>query len=278
MSKKRYIDILGMKIVVFDLDETLGYFTQLNIFWNSLKKYYQDVNNIILNQNDFNVLIDLYPECLRPNIINILEFLKTKKETNCCKKMLIYTNNTGGKEWTKMICEYFDSKLTYTLFDQIIGAFKIDGKRYELGRTSHNKKYEDLIRCTRIPNNTEICYLDDTYYPHMDTEQIYYIHVEPYFHDLEFDEMITRYLSSKKGRIIMNKNEFILIMNEQIKSYRYAVVPKDPEEYDVEKVLGKQMLHLLEIFFDKTNKKSTRKNKNVFRNKTTKNIKAIQKS
>lgn len=267
-----------MKIVVFDLDETLGYFTQLNIFWNALKKYYEDFNNnIILNQNDFNDILELYPECLRPNIMNILEFLKNKKETNHCKKIMIYTNNTGGKEWTKLICDYFDSKLSCTLFDQIIGAFKIDGKRYELGRTSHNKKYDDLIRCTKIPLHAEICYLDDTYYPAMDIDQIYYIHIESYFHDLEFEEMLSRYLSTKKGRSIMNKNEFIIRMNSHINSYRYAVVPKDPEEYDLEKVIGKQMLHLLEIFFDKTNKKNTRKNKNTFKNKTSKNIKALDK-
>lgn len=266
-----------MKIVVFDLDETLGYFTQLNIFWNSLKKYYQDVNNIILNQNDFNTIVELYPECLRPNIMNILTFLKNKKDTNCCKKIMIYTNNTGGKEWCKMICNYFDSNLNSTLFDQIIGAFKIDGKRYELGRTSHNKKHDDLIRCTKIPLHTEICYLDDTYYPKMDTDQVYYIHIEPYFHDLDFDEMMKRYLSSKKGKLITNKNEFVSIMNSEINSYKYVVVPKDPEEYDVEKVIGKQMLHLLELFFDKTNKKSTRKNKQIYKNKTIKNIDALNK-
>ena len=28
-----------MKIVVFDLDETLGYFTELGIFYDCLKKY-----------------------------------------------------------------------------------------------------------------------------------------------------------------------------------------------------------------------------------------------
>ena len=28
-----------MKIVVFDLDETLGYFTELGIFWDSLDYY-----------------------------------------------------------------------------------------------------------------------------------------------------------------------------------------------------------------------------------------------
>ena len=34
-----------MKIVVFDLDETLGYFTQYGIFWDSLANYLKIKNN-----------------------------------------------------------------------------------------------------------------------------------------------------------------------------------------------------------------------------------------
>jgi phosphoserine phosphatase len=33
-----------MKIVVFDLDETLGYFTEYGIFWDSLNKFVQIKN------------------------------------------------------------------------------------------------------------------------------------------------------------------------------------------------------------------------------------------
>lgn len=259
-----------MKIVVFDLDETLGYFTQLNIFWDSLKKYYLEVENIELNQNEFNYIVDLYPECLRPNILNILNFLKEKKESHRCKKILIYTNNNDAKYWSKTLVNYFESKLHYKLFDQIIGAFKINGKRFEICRSSSEKKHEDLIRCTKIPINTEICYLDDTYYPEMDTEQVYYINIEPYFHDLDFNVMINRYLSSKNGKRIVEKRVFVSKMNEHINSYRYAIVPKDPEEYDVEKVLGKQMLNLLELFFNRPNKSHTRKNKSIYKNKTLK--------
>lgn len=258
-----------MKIVVFDLDETLGYFTQLNIFWDSLKKYYHDVN-IILNQDEFNDILDLYPECLRPNIMNILTFLKHKKETNVCKKILIYTNNNDPKYWSKTVTNYFESKLKYKLFDQIIGAFKINGKKFEICRTSRDKKYDDLIRCTKIPSNAEICYLDDTYYPEMDTDQVYYINVEPYFHDLDFNVMITRYLSSKRGKTISNKETFISTMREHIDSFRYTVIPKDIEEYDVEKVIGKQMLNLLEIFFNRSTKNNTRKNMSSYKNKTEK--------
>jgi len=68
-----------MKIVVFDLDETLGYFTQFGIFWDSLSDYLKIQNKPALTQCDFNNILDLFPEFLRPNIINILNYLKEKK-------------------------------------------------------------------------------------------------------------------------------------------------------------------------------------------------------
>jgi len=36
-----------MKIVVFDLDETLGYFTEYGIFWDSLCIYVKNKNKLI---------------------------------------------------------------------------------------------------------------------------------------------------------------------------------------------------------------------------------------
>ena len=61
-------------IIVFDLDETLGYFTQLGIIWECL---INEIDNNLLNF--FNTL-DLYPEFLRPNIFNILNYIKKKKK------------------------------------------------------------------------------------------------------------------------------------------------------------------------------------------------------
>ena len=56
------------KVIVFDLDETLGSFAHLEILWNTLLLYNQ--NNIL-----FNDLLDLYPEFIRYGIINILEYV-----------------------------------------------------------------------------------------------------------------------------------------------------------------------------------------------------------
>ena len=100
-----------MKIVVFDLDETLGYFTQFSIFWDCLQNFVYENYNFILSQNDFNDILDLYPEFVRPNIFTILNYLKNKKTTFCCNKIMIYTNNSGSKEWANHIKSYFESKI-----------------------------------------------------------------------------------------------------------------------------------------------------------------------
>ena len=161
-----------MKIVVFDLDETLGYFTEFGMFWDSLSHYIKIKALPYLTQDDFNDTLDLFPEFLRPNIINILTYLKTKKKSTCCHKMMIYTNNNGPREWAHHIVGYFDKKLDYNLIDQIIAAFKVNGKHIEICRTTHNKTYQDFIRCTKLPANAEICFLDDTFHPGMSNEYI----------------------------------------------------------------------------------------------------------
>ena len=63
-------------IVVFDLDETLGYFYQLSIFWNMLNDYFKTY----LSEEDFINVLKLYPEFLRPNITDILKYVIKKKK------------------------------------------------------------------------------------------------------------------------------------------------------------------------------------------------------
>ncbi len=98
------------KVVVFDLDETLGYFQEFGILWNSLQIKYS--NQLNFDNNLFNSLLDLYPELLRPNILNILDMIvknqKNQKNQNIKPILLmIYTNNNGGKNWVNLIIKYF---------------------------------------------------------------------------------------------------------------------------------------------------------------------------
>jgi hypothetical protein len=263
-----------MKIVVFDLDETMGYFTEFGIFWDCLINYIKLKNKKELTDNDFNNILDLFPEFLRPNIINILSYLKKKKQSNCCNKMMIYTNNTGPREWAHHIINYFETKIGYKLIDQIIAAFRINGKQVEICRTTHHKSHDDFIRCTKVPINAEICFMDDNFYPEMSNENIYYINIKPYYHDLNFEYMISTFQESNVGKAIIDDDDvddFEYIMLKQLKRYKYDVVKKDEKEYEIDKILGKQIIMHLQDFFKKSNKNKTYKKLIYKKNKTQKN-------
>ncbi len=248
-----YEDSITSKIVVFDLDETLGYFLEFGLFWSSVIEYYKIKNpDKKVDQEDFNKLLDLYPEFLRPDVLYILNYLKHKKERGLCKAVMIYTNNQGPKEWAPYIKNYFENKLKFSLFDRIIGAFKINGKLVEICRTCEDKTLKDFVKCTKIPENTEIFFIDDIYYPEMDKNNVYYITINPYKYDLSFDTMIKRFLDSKYGKMNVkddNKVYFQNFMLEYMKKEKHRVKTKDNTEYEIDEILTKKIIEHLHIFF-----------------------------
>lgn len=261
------------KIVVFDMDETLGYFIELGMFWDAMSSYIKNEKlNILINQDLFNKILDLFPEFLRPNIINILEYLKNKKQKKHCEKLMIYTNNQGPEEWAHYIMKYFDDKFNYKIFDQIIAAFKVNGKRVELCRTTHMKTLTDFTKCTKLPETTQICFLDDVYYPGMGKDNIYYINIKPYVYDLPFEEMISRLLKSsileKENIEIISCKEYII---NYLKRYNYTHVVKSTIAQSVDKALSKKIMHHLELFFNKNRGNSLKTiKKKIYKIKTMK--------
>ena len=268
------------KIVVFDMDETLGYFIELGMFWDAITGFIKNEKlNININQELFNKILDLFPEFLRPNIINILKYLKKKKQQNHCEKLMIYTNNQGPEEWAHYIMKYFDDKLNYKIFDQIIAAFKVNGKRVELCRTTHMKTFTDFTKCTKVPETTQICFLDDVYYPGMGKDNIYYINIKPYVYDLTFEEMVNRLLKSGiLGKENMLCKEYIL---NYMKRYNYTHISKSYISQNVDKALSKKIMHHLELFFNKNhgngNENKNKGNVNKTKRKKIYKIKTVKK-
>jgi FMN phosphatase YigB (HAD superfamily) len=261
-----------MKIVVFDLDETLGYFVQWGIFWDCLHRYLLKNNKDPLTQQEFNHILDLYPEFLRPNIMEIITYLKQKKESKHCSKIMIYTNNQGSPEWAHQLKKYFEYKNKDLLFDQIITAFKIHGKRIEICRSTHDKTYQDLLHCTKLPMDAEICFIDDTFYPDMANDNVYYINIKPYYYDLDFEYMIKKLKDSKIGKkLINNDSNFETNLMEYIKLYNYDCLKKNLKEYEIDKILGKHVIMHLKEFFKTKKNKSIRKKPSSKNNKTKKN-------
>jgi len=243
------------KVVVFDLDETLGHFSELGLFCKGI----QDVLNIKLSQEDFFKILDLYPEFLRPDIIKIINYVKKKKIDGKCEKVLIYTNNNGPPSWAKKIKNYFEYKIQYKLFDQIIGAYKIKGVMNEPGRTSHNKTYSDLIQCSKFKKNKlDICFIDDQYHPGMIHKNIYYIYLPGYQCQIPLNEMMRRFINSSIGnKYIHNSNTFTIDINNYMSQYNIECVKKDITPEDIE--LSKKLLYYIKQFFKHSYNNKTRK-------------------
>lgn len=250
----------GYKYVVFDLDETLGYFTELGIFWDSLKTVLKKK----LTQDHFNKLCDLYKEFFRPGIFSIITFLLKKKNTSSKTKLLIYTNNQAPKDWTYKIKNYFENRFNSTLFDQIICAFKVHGKRVEMCRTTHSKTYDDLIKCTDAPENSTFIFMDDQYHDKMRNDLVEYINVKPYTYHMEFVEMINKFVKSDVGKDLVSDDieVFKLNMLKEMKRYGFRVFKKNETELIVDKaVTKKMMLHLQKFLKDKHKTRKRRRKK-----------------
>lgn len=250
------------RVVVFDLDETLGSFVDLEILWSSLQhftKKYEPTN--------FNQLLDLYPEFLRYGIIHILEFLVHKKNTGQCKYIYIYTNNQCNHNWVDLLSNYFTYKLQLSdnIFDQIIRAFRIGNKRIEPFRTTTAKTHSDFIRCTLLPEKTEICFIDNANYNNMKTDRVYYIRPHSYYHHLSTNEIIQRFISSDIYVKLKQQNDthniHQCIVDGFIREKR--ITNGNPMIQDLKRdiiVAQKMMYHLREFFYLTTKRNRTHKN------------------
>ena len=242
------------KVVIFDLDETLGSFSELECLWSGLNEYnilFQ--NNVILLQKDFNELIDLYPEFLRYGILGVLEFLCSKKKIGECFKIYIYTNNQCPSIWTHLIANYFSYVLkTKSIFDQLVCAFKIKGEVFEEMRTSHDKSYCDFIRCTMLPNHTEMCFLDNTYFSKMKHDKVYYIQPQAYHHGLTYTDISSRF---EKYPLFKNRSFYDFIKQWfETKGSRCFHRIKSKEEYEIDILVSHKMLYHIKEFFFMTTK------------------------
>ena len=249
------------RVIAFDLDETLGCFTDLEILWSALQHFTQQYSPI-----DFNQLLDLYPEFLRYGIIHILEFLLQKKKMGQCKNIYIYTNNQCNPPWVDFISEYFTYKLNEktNIFDKIIRAFKIGKTRIDLDRTTHSKTYSDFIRCTLLPETTEICFIDNVEYKSMEKDRVYYIQPYSYYHHLSTHEIIQRFITSPIIHGIKGGHNKQL-MHQSIADYfiyRNHITNGNSMLSDLKRdilVSQKIMYHLKEFFYLTTKRKRTQK-------------------
>ena len=238
------------KVIVLDLDETLGEFSSMVLLWK-IAKLQKD------NIATFTQILDHFPEFLRCGIMTILEYLWNKKTRNKCAHIYLYTNNQYSPDFPTMITQYFSEKIGPTLFDKVICAFKVGDHIIEPLRTSHRKSHGDFIQCTLLPKSTEICFVDDAYHNKMNHDKIYYIQPAPYTHSLSADAIAERahtllpeYFPDQPG--LAN----LLRLRENTSPHNYELHSK---------VSQKIMYYIKEFFYLTTLRQKTKK----FQKKTT---------
>lgn len=250
------------KVVIFDMDETLGCFTDLEALWNVIESEHIIFTRPYMNkQESFNALLDLYPEFLRYGIMNILEYLYYKKTRGEFIGVYIYTNNQVGKRWSKMIISYLETKnKSNGLFNQIIHAFKINNQIIEPLRKGNAKTRGDFIRCSILPHNTEMCFIDDTYYTKMNHDKIYFIQPKPFFHGLKTGDIIQRLIDSS----ILKTNNYKLFMSHFLENNLITSIDKTQQNVDEDIFVSRKILyHIQNFFLMTTSNKNTRKIKNL---------------
>jgi hypothetical protein len=239
-------ETISLKIVVFDLDETLGSFKELGVFCDALNSF-----NLISTETEFVSMLNLFPEFFRPNIFDILHYIHSQKVKGSCYQVMIYTNNQGPPEWVLRLSEYINLQMGHRVFDRIISAFKVKGVPVELSRTTHKKTFDDLIRCTQLPAHTEICFVDDIMYPLMQNENVFYIRIKPYHFHLDFEYMVTRFVdnwSNEKPSLPSHFRKTIVdYMNEHVK---IKTLPKrTPDDLQMDIIISKKIMVYLHQFF-----------------------------
>lgn len=248
-------------IVVFDLDQTLGCFTEIGMFWSALNKtmgYH--------SKEHFFKVMDTFQEFLRPKIFTMLKNILIKKSQGKCVKIMIYTNNNGPRSWVQMIADYFEYKLGEHVFD-IISAFKFNNNVIEICRTSDSKNTPDLLRCANVEPGTNICFFDDMYHPLMKDDNLYYINIKPFYYSIPYNIMSERYRKLYIDNLL--HPNFVDNIVKHMKKYSFNVVKKSNAEIAVDEVISKQMIiHIIKFFNKHARNKTSVNKKKSFLNRT----------
>lgn len=159
------------KNIVFDLDYTLGFFSQMVYILNSIEAIKK------LDLESYAEVFELFPECFRPGLTDLLIYVLNMRREGRVHSIILYTNNNNDY-FVEQILSYLNkqvSQVTSKLFDCVITS-------HHPNRTSKDKSLNELVCCSDglITHDSKICFIDDKKYLGMIKEQVYYIRCEKY--------------------------------------------------------------------------------------------------
>jgi hypothetical protein len=196
------------KNIVFDLDETIGYFGQIIYIMNTakLKNVYE--------------LFDLFPEYFRTNIFEVFQYIIRLKKEGKIKSVILYSNNNND-EFINYVISYIHKKINYELFDLSISL----NTPLRMKKTNNLKNLNDLILCSNglLTDSSSICFIDDKIHDGMKHKKVYYINCEPYKCTLSSSIIFKRLnikICDEKNKYNICQSIHSLISKEIIKKIR----------------------------------------------------------
>lgn len=249
-----------MKYIIFDLDETLGHFVQLGIFFESLKMYFLQYENRKISYDEIGNLLKIFPNYFRPHIIQIMKYIgKNKKNV----KIVLFTNNQGPKQWATNIIKHLNKLSGVEVFSTVIGAYKIADVINEPLRSSNMKKISDLERILNLNNSDKILFFDDQHHSYMIGKNVKYIRLSQYIYHYEYPYMIEKYYKSNSHRIT-SVNAFIEFMTSKLYGFYFPIQKTNVslrDNEDSKKIMKSIIRFLRNSKTRKNHKKSNKNNK-----------------
>ena len=177
------------KSIIIDFDNTIGYFSQIIYLINIIEKTYHRK----MNQEDVNILLDIYTLSFRPKIFEILKFISELKEKNIIQNLILYTKNKN-ETFVKMVLSFIEEQISITtvgneksppLFDHIVFS------------KTKTKYLEPLMKIQNIFDKveTQICFIDNKNYKYETQNSritIYFIECDTYKFYYTQDEIIKK--------------------------------------------------------------------------------------
>lgn len=179
------------KLIIFDFDETLGYFSEMNLIVSILYSLRKDAT--ISFRDITHYVCKLYPEYFRKDIFQTLEYVLKMKREKHIDHVVMYTNNNAGKYWVESVIDYIHYILQEPLFDEMITSYNcLHQEENDIRRLSQEKQIADITNILHIHPHSEFIFIDDCYHEKMDSEYVYYIKISPYIYTMGIQDIIQR--------------------------------------------------------------------------------------
>jgi hypothetical protein len=197
------------KNIIFDLDHTIGYFEQMIHIMNCCEITCLE-------------LLRLFPDFLRPLLLDFFVSLISYKKSGKIKSILIYSNNNNDYI-VRTIIQFIHETIQYTLFDEIITL------EHPL-RIKKQKDYHELLLLSNglLHEDSLLCFVDDKIHPLMNTKNTCYIKCEGYVnyikHELVTDKIKKEIPEFKKKKRCLNKNNQLQVSKLLIQRIRLFIL------------------------------------------------------